>query len=827
MIRLSIKRPVAVSMVYVGVALLGVAAWRNIPIELLPDTDLPRLQVNATWPGASPETMEAFVTAPLEAAIQQIRGVEKITSRSETQAGAGSAQIDVEFSRAVDMDFTRLELSERLQALESDLPEGVRDVAVSPYIPEEFAEQNTPFLVYTVTGPYTLEALRAHVDDVVQPEVLQVDGVANVEVYGGRDRLLELEFRQEQLSALNLNPQVVSQRVRDLEFVSEAGAIEDDGKLRTLAIRQRAGSADDIRNLILLSDGGRVVRVSDIAIVRDTYEDYQRHYRIDGMPAIQFTVIKEQGTNTVAVADMVKARLDAIATLNPPGVRLILDRDESEDIKTQLTDLKERAIIAAVVIFAVLLLFLQSFRSAAIIFATIAFSILIALNLIYFGGLTLNVLTLMGLAMGFGLIVDNAIVVLENIYRKRRSGLSGPDAAESGAREVVLPILAATLTTVIVFIPFVYLQGDLRVYYIPLAIVVGMGLMASLLVAFSFIPALGSKILAAEVMAGAAQTVGTGSERPPLYIRAYSGLVRTTTRFPWLTVVVAAGAFTGSWSLFDKYVNRGLLWGGIWGQQSYILINLRLPRGAELERTDELAKFFEDKLKQTPEIERFTTTVRAEAAQIRVTFPDELEQTQIPVAIKEQMLAYSYLFGGAEVRVFGYGPSFYGGGGSPPNYTIQVFGYNYERVRDIAEDLQGRLERFSRVRDVDINAGGRWWGGEKISEVVLNLDRERLAMHDLTVRDVVYQVMANVGGRTRPDRMRIGGEEVGFEVKTEGYREADVLDLAETLVQSSSGGEAVRLGDVATIGDRDVLNVILREDQQYQRSVRYEFRGPR
>jgi multidrug efflux pump subunit AcrB len=237
-----------------------------------------------------------------------------------------------------------------------------------------------------------------------------------------------------------------------------------------------------------------------------------------------------------------------------------------------------------------------------------------------------------------------------------------------------------------------------------------------------------------------------------------------------------------------------------------------LPRGEELDRTDELTRFFEAKLLETPEIERFVSQVRTQVAQIRVTFPDEIEQTQIPVAIKEQMLAYSHLFGGVEVRVFGYGPSFYGGGGSPPNYTIRIFGYNYEQVRDIAEDLKRRLERFSRVRDVDTNAGGRWWGSEKSSEVVLQLDRERLAMHGLTARDVVIQVRTAVGGRTSQEEIRVGGEELGFELKMQGYRDLNVLDLAETLIASN---------------DRDVLNVIEREDQQYRRSVRYEFRGPR
>lgn len=823
MIRLAVKRPVAVSMVYVALALLGVAAWRNIPIELLPDTELPQLTVEAFWRGASPEATEAFLTAPLEAAIQQVRGVDKISSISEEQQGQGVARITVEFERDVDMDFVRLELSERLAVLEDELPVGVVGPNVSPYVPREFEDQYRPFLQYTITAPFTLEAIRAHLDDIVGPEILQVEGVATIDIRGGRDRLLELEFDQDQLRSLGLSPLTIRQRVLDLEQVREAGTVYDDGKLRNLAVRQRAGSVGDIRNLVVLSDKGRLVRLSDVAVVRDTYEDYRSHYRIDGQPAIAFSVIKEHGTNTVEVADRVKARLAGIEHLNPAGARIFLDWDESEDIRAQLTDLRERAIVAALVIFSVLLLFLRSFRSAAIIFATIAFSVLIALNLIYFGGFTLNVLTLMGLAMGFGLIVDNAIVVLENVYRKRRAGEAPEEAAVAGTREVVLPIMAATLTTLIVFIPFVYLQGELRVYYVPLAIVVGMSLLASLFVAFSFIPSLAARILGSVAVSSA---LGTGEvERDPIYVRAYGSMVGLTSRHAWITVAVAMGAFYGSWHLFDKYVNRGVLWGGLFGSDSYIDIRISLPRGEELERTDELARFFEEKLLRTPEVERFTTTVWAQRAFIRAEFPEEIEQTQIPVAIKEQMVAFSYQFGGADVRVYGYGPSFYGGGGSSPNYTIRIFGYNYERVRDIAEHMKRRLERFSRVREVDTNAGGRWWGSEKSSEVVLVLDRERLAMHGLSTRDVVGQVQVAVGGRTGRGQIRVGGEELGFELKMAGYRDLDVLELAETLIRSAGGD--VRLGDIAKITERDVLNVIQRVDQQYQRSVRYEFRGPR
>ncbi len=834
MIRLSIRRPVAVSMAYLAVALLGVAAWRNLPVELLPDTDLPRLAVSAEWGNASPEAMEAFVTAPLEAIVQQVQGVQKVSSVSSERFGQARAQISVEFARDTDMDFARLELSERIAAIEQDLPEGTVGPRIEPYVPDELRQQSRSFLQYTLTGPYTLESLRAHIDDDVVPELLQVDGVAGVEVYGGRDRVLEIVLDENKVHALNLDPGWVWGRILELEYVSEAGAVRSDGLMRTLAIRHRTESTADIRNAPLLTNGGRIVRVSDVATVHDTFEEPRGLYRIDGQPAVAFIIYKETGVNTVAVADRVKARVDRLESAHPAGVRVILDEDESDAIKTQLTDLRVRAIFAAIVIFVVLLIFMRSFRSAGIVFATIAFSILITLNLIYFGGFTLNILTLMGLAMGFGLIVDNAIVVLENIYRKWQGGhtadgeaIDAAEAAEAGSREVVLPILAATATTVIVFIPFVYLQGELRVFYVPLAIVVGMALAASLFVAFTFIPALAAQVLRRSATAREGDDPGAPrtAHSSPLYVRFYQGLLSVTLKLPWVTVMFAAVALGGSYYLFDKYVQRGVLWSAWWGEQTYINIVIRLPRGEELDRTDELAKYFEERLRATPEVERFVTQVQPQFAAIRVTFPDSLENTQIPVAIKDQMVAHSYQFGGAEVRVYGYGPSFYGGGAAAPNYSIKILGYNYEMVRDIAEDMGGRLARFSRVRDVDVNSAGGWFTRDKASEFALSLDRQRLGLYDLTARDVVDQVASAVQGTVRRGFIRVAGDELRFDVKLEENENIDILALPEILLLTPSG-ESVRLGDVASLREREVLSRIEREDQQYQRFVSYEFRGP-
>ena len=819
MIKLSVGRPVAIAMAYFALAFLGLRAWQNIPIELMPDAQLPRLTVNGSWRGASPETVEAFLTSPLEAQIQLIEGVEKVTSTSSE----GSASIAVEFDRDTNMDFARLDLSERLYNLEERvLPPGVGRVTVEPYVPEEFADaQGRPVLQYTFTGRRTHESLREHLTDNVLPELSQVEGVGYVRVYGGRDRLLEVELDKQLMAAMGVSAGEVGSKLGSLDLVREAGAIREGERQWTVTIRNRPATAQDIRDAIIKSDGGRIVRISDIAVVRHTFEEIRSHYRINGQPAVSMYIHKEIGTNSVAVADRVKERIADVARGNPSNTRFILDFDQSERIRHQMSDQRSRAAISVIVIFGVLVLFLGSVRTSMLIFATIAFSVLIAVNVIYFAGYTMNQLTLMGLAAGFGLYVDNSIVVLENIYRRWQQGYSRREAIVDGASHVVLPIMAATLTTLIVYAPFLYLSGESRVYYLPLAVIIVLSVMGSVLVAFTFIPALVGKLLPARDPSALA-----GARRPPFYQRFYRGLVRRTLDWPWVTVAVPLVLLAGSFYLFENYVTRGRIWGWGSGESTYITVNIRLPRGSDIQRTDELTRYFEDRLSQMPEVEQFVTNVRSGTySTTRVTFPEELEHTDVPVRIKEQLFAYSLGFARAEVRVYGYGPSFYGGGGGGGNYRIQVLGYNYEEVRDIAEDLGGRLRRFARVRDVDTNASFGWGARDRATEFALVIRRDIAARNGMPVDQLVGQISSAVRGQVSGATIKIGGDEVRYDVKLEGNREVDLHELKKTLVLTPAG-DPIRLGELVDIVERDVLATIRREDQQYERTVEYEFRGP-
>ncbi len=808
------RRPVAVAMGYLAVALVGLAAFRNLPLELVPDTRLPRLTVEASWAGTSPEAVEAFLTSPLEAAIQLVRGTEKVTSVSEE----GRATIDVQFARDTDMDFARLDLSERLAALEeNDLPPSIDRVTVQPYTPPNLQEQRQPFLTYTFTGARTLEFLRQYLLDHVVPELRRIEGVAVTRVYGGRERLLEVELDEDLMSAFNVTAFAVSSKLRDLDLVREAGAVRAGDNEWTVTIQNRAASAQDIRNAILASNGGRTVRVSDVGIVRDTHEDLRSHYRVNGRPAVRLVLTKEIGANSVRVADRVKERIASIELQLPANTGLILDADESAQIRRQISSLRNRALVSVAVIFGVLLLFLRSFRSAVVVFGTIAFSVLIAINLIYWSGLSLNIFTLMGLAMGFGLVVDNSIVVLENVYRRWQQGRLAEEAIHEGSSRVALPVLAATVTTLIVFVPFVYMQDELRIFYLPMALVVAMTLMASLVVAFSLIPALARRLLPAR---RSVRSVASA----PFYERFYRALVVRSLRRPWAVVFIGAALLGVSGFYFDKNVAKGVTWGGVWGGSTYISIQIKLPRGSDLERVDELTRYFEDRLRLMPEVKQFVSNVQGTSSYTRVTFPEHLEHTNIPVQIKEQLYAFSLGFTGAEVHVYGFGPSFYGGGGSAPQFKIKILGYNYEKVRDIAQDIGARLERLPRVRDVNTNAEAGWSQRERTSEFAVDVRRDVAAFHNLPVDDLSRQVFSAVRGTAGRSTIKMGGDEVRYEVKMEGNRDIDVQDLPERLVLNADGN-AVRLGDLVDVESRDVLASIRREDQQYERTVGYEFRG--
>jgi len=818
LIRLAIKRPTAVAMFALAIVFTGIASLSRLPLNLTPDVSFPKLSVTTSWPDSSPETIEAFVTSPIEAIANTVSNIKKVDSISEE----GKSTVNLEFNRGTDMDFAALELSEKLSNLYHEFPYGVQPPQIQNYVPEEF--QTGRFLSYHLTGEMTLPEIREFALQRLRGPLLAVEGVADAQVYGGQDPELQVLLDREKLRTFGLSESVVRDLLQNLNIRVAAGRIYAGGRKVDLMVEDPVTEVAEIARMVLAVNRGALIRVGDVATVTLGYDEPRSLTRINGNPAVMLVIEKEVGSNTIRVADRVFARLAQLQKNFPPTLQLIKERDQSEQIRRDLRNLTSRAAFCVAVIFAVLVAFLRNWRSPLIILSTIFFSVLLTINFFYFMEIGLNLLTLAGLALGFGMMVDNSIVVLDNFYRNRSNGLPPAEAAEQGTRAVALPIIASTLTTVVAFIPFLYLTGELRIYYLPFSMAVGMALLASLLVAFTFTPSLAAALsLRAGRKSELSGTAGPAAREASRFRRGYAYLLGWTLRHRFVTIFLTLAVFAGSYYLFDRYVTKGRIWS--WGSDTYIVVFINMPVGSELERTDKIVGAFEASVTGEGRVDKVFTRISPEFARMEITFPKQVQYTAFPLMLKERLTYLATQVGGPAVGVYGFGQGFYSGGGSAPRYNLQVFGYNYNEVKRIAIRIADQLKRNPRVRDVDINASSGFRRREDLYEMVLRIDRERLRRFQLSAVEVLGALQSNLRESLAWQRVRFGGKELDYRVKMADHRDFSVADL-HTLTIETPLEEEVKLSDVASFEERKVLAEIVRENQQYVRGIAFEYRGP-
>ncbi|MCI0514815.1 efflux RND transporter permease subunit [candidate division KSB1 bacterium] len=823
--QICIRRPVAISMVYGVVLFTGFMAASRLPLELTPDVDFPRLTVNTSWFDSSPEAMEALVTAPIEAGAATVRNVRKIKSTSEE----GSSRVDLEFMRGTNMDFAALELNEKLSTIYEDLPYGASQPQIQKYVPEEF--QTGQFLTYHVVGNYTPAHLRTIALEKIRTPLLGVKGVADVQIMGGTDPELRIEIDPAKLRQYQLDPAQIQAALQQLTIRLGAGKIFVNQRKFDILIDLPLQNLSEIEALILLPPP-QLLRLKDVGRVILTHQEPRQFTRIDGAAAVLLFIEREIGTNIIEVADRVFQRIQNLPQL-PPTVKLIKKADQSEKIRQELQALTERAFFSILIIFLVLLIFLRSIKTAVIILSNIFFAVLITLNFFYFADIGLNLITLAGLALGFGMLVDNSIVVVENIFARHQQGLAPNQAAEKGTNEVALAIIASTLTTVVVFFPFLYLTGELQIYYLPFAAAVGLSLLASLVVAFTLTPALTARLLT-PIQPAAPDATQTGlrltfGQRVKFRLRQFTPVfpyrryLHWSLRHPWLVLFSAVLLLVGSFYLFNKYVTRGSIWK--WGTETYLIVYIHMPTGSELDRTDEIARFFESKTVGHPELKQVSAEVTPEFARLNITFPPTLEYTSVPIIWKELLISLATQYAGVQVGVHGFGPGFYGGGGSStPAFRLKVLGYNYNQVKYLAEEIGRRLARNARVREVNTNSAG-WYQNDALFEIVLRPQREQLSRYGLTVAELLTHLQTFLRERLQYQRIQLGAQEMAYSIKMLNARQFSLEDLQQLMLTTPTG-EKLRLMQVAEISQRQVIAEIVRENQQYQRWITFEYRGP-
>ncbi len=804
MIRWAVSRPAVVWATSVALLLAGAMAFTRLALATRTTVELPRLQVRASWPGASAELNEMYVASPIEAAIQSVRGVRKTRSESNDDG----VQLTVELDPRTDVQLARLSILERLELLRRDFPPGVTPPRVSNFVPEALQEE--PLLMLTLGGPYTAGALQKLADELLGPRLSAIPGVAGYAVEGGAEFGVSVSYDPARLRQLGIDPVTISQAITRARAVQSLGREERGATERPVALRDQPTAVNQLGDLPVPAPGNRVFRIADLATVRPEEDQRGRFYRIDGQPAISVSISRLPDADAIKTARAIRAALDALRPTLPTGVQLRVAADESEDLNDQLQDLLIRGAIAFASVVLVLFFFLRDLRATGLVMLSALLAIAGTALGLYIFEIPANMLTLAGLAMGIGILVQNGLIVAERLG-------TAPDTKEgraSAARRIAPAVIGATLTTAVVLFPFLYLQGDARAAFVPFAAAFLIALGWSIATGVLMIPALASGHRIHEATWPRAR-------------RGYMRVLRPLVRFRWITLFLCAAALGAMTYVFIKKVPRFAFGGFGGGQRTVIQAFISFPRGSDPASLDAAMRELEQVAVGYSGVERVTVrSYGAFGAGMQVLFRRADELTALPLQLEEALTQRAVFIGGASVSVRGQGPGFASGmgGASIATFRIRVLGFSFAGVERLSLDLKERLERIPRVRDVDINTSS-FFGRDKSNTVTIEPDREALARFGITSRDFATAAAREMRSQSGSIRLEIGDEELPVTVQVEGANERSLDELRDAFIPTPLGSP-VRLSALSTLSEREGLSAISREDQQYVRFVAYEFRGP-
>jgi HAE1 family hydrophobic/amphiphilic exporter-1 len=542
----SVRRAVLTSMLYLGVVGFGLFSYFRLPQDMFPDLTFPVVVVVTEYSGAGPQDVEQLVTRPIEAAVASVEGVEEVRSTSKY----GVSVVNIEFSWETDMTKAETDIRKNIDLFaRSFLPEEAKDPITFAFDPSL-----QPVVFLMVSGPAGPAEVRRITEDFVEPRLERIAGVASANSAGGLKREIRVELNPERLRSLLVDPAQVVQAVRQANLQLPGGSIRQGGQLLTIDTKGRFLQVDQIKDVIVVKRPEREIRVKDVAEVRDWFEEQTRIVSVEGKPAVMTFVRKQSDANTVVVVDRVLGQISSIQEALPAGYKIKVMFNQATIIKRSLGNVLDTGWQAFLLAGLVLLVFLFSLKAGLIVATAIPISLLVTFSAMDAAEVTLNMLSMSGLALAIGLLVDNAIVVLENIFRHYQMGKQPMVAAVDGAKEVSTAIMASTLTTLSVFIPVLFVPGIAGVLFRDMVLTICFSLAASLAVAVTLIPMLASRLLSRQERKGkkgwwARRLEGT-AKRVGRVVDGYGAFLRGCLRFRKTTLLIAIGTLGAAVWLF-------------------------------------------------------------------------------------------------------------------------------------------------------------------------------------------------------------------------------------------------------------------------------------
>ena len=781
----TLSHPVLTLIVFVLLGIMGLFTLKNVSISLMPDVDYPYLNINTTYQNAGPESVEKSVTKLLESQLVSVTGLKKITSTSSE----GRSNISLEFNYGTNLDIATNNVRDKIDRVVRSLP----DDAGTPSI-FKMDSNSMPIMRIAVNGNRDRNELREIADNTITDLIEQTDGVAEASVYGGRDKIVRVDLSQNRLSAYGITITEVSSALSRQNLELGGGKITEGFYDYTIRTTGEFASVEQINSTVITTRNGYIVRLADIGKAYLGYRDKSNEVLINGQPGVYISVTKQSGKNSVTVANAVYKKLDEIQEILPGDMSMQIVWDTTDSIRDTINTLLESAMQGLILAVLILFLFLKNFKSTIIIAISIPLSIIITMLCMNFAGLTLNMMTLTGLILGVGMIVDASIVMIENIYVYRSRGAKPLVSAELGSSEMVMSVTSGNLTTICVFVPFLFYMKELGMMgqmFKGIIFTVVIALMSSLFVAIFLVPVLAGKFLPLSnrkekpVKSKILRKLYALLDVPMNALTAvYKKALDAALTHRAITVTVCAVTLITALA-FIPTMTINMMPNG---RDDSVSLNVNLPIGTTLESTAAVMGELEEICKK--EIKGYTTIITsigtgsrnatAYRGTIQIQLPKSEEQIDKAEDIQRKLRAHFNDFAGAR---FSFSQGFRG----------QMTGSDIV-IKLRSDDLDAAIKYAGKIRDVMDGISDLGEPSvdteEGVPEIEVEIDRDRAYSFGVDVTTIAREINYAINGVTATT-YRKAGKEYSVVLMYEGGDRKSVTDLEQIYVKGSAGKVSV------------------------------------
>jgi len=788
--RFSIKRPIGITMIYALIIILGLFSFNKIGVELLPEHDSNYISVIVNYPGASTESVEEQVTKPIEDTLSSISYFKQV--RSATRPGR--AEIFVELTPEADADLVAIEATKKVSTIRKNLPADMDEPVVLKRASEDY-----PIMEIAVTAPFEISSVYSTAQNIFAERLQQAGGVSEVLVAGGREKEIAITVDKDKLSYYGLSLKNIIDAVKAENVIYSAGSVYSDVLQTTVRLDSQYTNPKEIENISIIAAKGKYISLKDVAEVKVQDKRVTAYSRVDGNDAIALEVYKASGANIVKTADSVLAQLEKLRA-SYPDYKFTMVYDQSDFIRSSLKNTLHTLLEGLVTTSLVLYLFLRGWKSSSAVIVAIPVSLIATFFLMYLAGFTFNMMSLMGMALCIGILVDDSIVVLENIHRFLEKGYTADEAAEKGRNQIGMAAVAMTLCDIVVFLPIAFLESSTGQYFKEFGLTIVFATLMSLIVSFTITPMMASKLYAKGLLIPQSKFWNWVDRVEAQSIENYGNFLKGCLQKPKKIMVAIAFAFISSIMLVplglvgSEYMPRT--------DENAVQISIELPRGYNADKTNEVLLVFDEYLANIPEVEHFLSKVTTTESngKITVNLFNRSKRDKSVWEIADEIRSFSRAnFGDVKIRVNEIQSSVTGvsGGRSLVRSPVQVelYGMDMDLLIEESQIIQKIFAETEGIKDIKSSYT------EGVPELKVVVDRDKLKYYGTSVENVLKSFSAAVTGRSAgvlANDSANDGRDTEINVRfaqSDGFYIEDI----KTIPVPTKNNKTVFLGDVANV----------------------------